>query len=115
MTYSTGKYIFNDPARNTVLTLPWIVLYSCCGISSISSRVKNTDFGGQAVALDEKYEATEEEYRAWHKLLKDNGVKIVAPPMWMRKLPAKLDYTSAQLEHTLTHNSQYLLVHSGKR
>jgi len=45
--------------------------------------VKNTDFGGQAVALDEKYEATEEEYRAWHKLLKDNGVKIVAPPMWM--------------------------------
>lgn len=45
--------------------------------------VKNTDFGDQAVALDDKYEATEEEYRAWHKLLKDNGVKIVAPPMWM--------------------------------
>jgi len=51
--------------------------------SLLSSRVKNTDFGDQAVALDDKYEATEEEYRAWHKLLKDNGVKIVAPPMWM--------------------------------
>lgn len=53
--------------------------------SYVVFRVKNTDFGDQAVALDEKYEATEEEYRAWHAMLKDNGVKIVAPPMWMRK------------------------------
>lgn len=45
--------------------------------------VKNTNFGDQAVALDDKYEATEEEYRAWHTILKDNDVKIVAPPMWM--------------------------------
>lgn len=45
--------------------------------------VQNTDFADQAVALDDKYEATEEEFRAWHDLLKENGVKIVAPPMWM--------------------------------
>jgi len=45
--------------------------------------VKNTNFGDQAVALDDKYEATEEEYRAWHTILKDSDVKIVAPPMWM--------------------------------
>eukprot|EP00984_Skeletonema_dohrnii_P036836 scaffold38256_cov161-Skeletonema_dohrnii-CCMP3373.AAC.1 len=45
--------------------------------------VKSTNFGDQAVALDDKYEATEEEYRAWHTILKDNDVKIVAPPMWM--------------------------------
>lgn len=49
-------------------------------------RVENTDFGDQAVALDGEYEATEEEFRAWHDLLKENGVKIVAPPMWMREL-----------------------------
>ena len=51
-------------------------------------RVENTDFGDQAVALDGEYEATEEECRAWHDLLKENGVKIVAPPMWMRELPS---------------------------
>ena len=45
--------------------------------------VANTDFGDQAVALDDKYEATEDEVRAWHSMLKDNGAKIVAPPMWM--------------------------------
>lgn len=44
--------------------------------------VKNTDFD-QAVALDDKYEATEDEFRAWHAMLKESGVKIVAPPMWM--------------------------------
>ena len=33
--------------------------------------------------MDDKYEATEEEFRAWHDLLQENGVKIVAPPMWM--------------------------------
>jgi len=58
----------------------------------LTIRVKNTNFGDQAVALDDKYEATEEEYRAWHTILKDNDVKIVAPPMWMRKWPASLYY-----------------------
>lgn len=45
--------------------------------------VKNTDYGDQAVALDDKYEETEEEFRVWHSMLAENGVKIVAPPMWM--------------------------------
>lgn len=56
-------------------------------IDKLCLRVQNTDFN-QAVALDDKYEATEEEFRAWHDLLKENGVKIVAPPMWMRELPS---------------------------
>ena len=45
--------------------------------------IQNTDYGDQAVALDDKYEATPEEFQTWHKRLQDNGVKIVAPPMWM--------------------------------
>ena len=45
--------------------------------------INKTDYGKQAVALDDKYEATEEEFRAWHSMLQENGVKIVAPPMWM--------------------------------
>ena len=45
--------------------------------------IQNTDYGEQAVALDDKYEATPEEFQAWHQRLQDNGVKIVAPPMWM--------------------------------
>lgn len=45
--------------------------------------VENTDFGEQAVALDGKYAAPEEEFTAWHEYLSANGVKIVAPPMWM--------------------------------
>jgi glycerophosphoryl diester phosphodiesterase len=45
--------------------------------------VENTDYGDQAVALDNKYDATPEEFDAWHEYLQSNGVKIVAPPMWM--------------------------------
>lgn len=45
--------------------------------------VENTDFGDQAVALDNKYDPAPEVFMAWHKRLQDNGVKIVAPPMWM--------------------------------
>lgn len=45
--------------------------------------VNNTAYGDQAVALDNKYSAPPEEFMAWHKYLQDNGVKIVAPPMWM--------------------------------
>ena len=45
--------------------------------------VENTDYGDQAVALDNKYGAPEEEFMAWHEYLSSNGVKIVAPPMWM--------------------------------
>ena len=44
--------------------------------------VKNTDFGDQAVALHED-NSTESEFRALHAMLKENGVKIVAPPLWM--------------------------------
>ena len=33
--------------------------------------------------MDDKYDATEDEFRAWHKMLQENGAKIVAPPMWM--------------------------------
>ena len=39
--------------------------------------VDNTDFGNQAVALDDQYEITEEEFQAWHKMLANAGVKIV--------------------------------------
>ena len=39
--------------------------------------VENTDFGDQAVALDDQYEITKEEFQAWHKMLADAGVKIV--------------------------------------
>ena len=45
--------------------------------------MKNTVFGEQAVALDGKYEASEDEFRAWHSMLQQNDVKIVAPAMWM--------------------------------
>lgn len=45
--------------------------------------VENTDYGDQAVALDNKYDASPEEFDAWHEYLHSNGVKIVAPPMWM--------------------------------
>eukprot|EP00594_Rhizosolenia_setigera_P001686 CAMPEP_0178949134 /NCGR_PEP_ID=MMETSP0789-20121207/5868_1 /TAXON_ID=3005 /ORGANISM="Rhizosolenia setigera, Strain CCMP 1694" /LENGTH=371 /DNA_ID=CAMNT_0020629595 /DNA_START=516 /DNA_END=1631 /DNA_ORIENTATION=+ len=52
--------------------------------------VNNTDFGDQAVALDGNYTSTEEGFTAFHKMLQENGVKIVAPPMW--KL---VDYSNA--------------------
>ena len=45
--------------------------------------VENTDYGDQAVALDNKYDAPAEEFMAWFEYLSSNGVKIVAPPMWM--------------------------------
>lgn len=44
--------------------------------------MKNTDFGDQAVALHEVNE-TETEYRALHKMLQENSVKVVAPPLFM--------------------------------
>ena len=43
---------------------------------------KKSDSGDQAVALDGEYEATEDEFRAWHKMLKENVVKIVPPHTW---------------------------------
>jgi hypothetical protein len=64
---------FHDVACSHVLSVDTSVIY----------WVKNTDYGAQAVALDEQYEATEEEFRAWHEMLQAEGVKIVAPPMWM--------------------------------
>ncbi len=45
--------------------------------------VNNTAFGDQAVALDGVYSLEPAEFMAMHKYLQDNGVKIVAPPMWM--------------------------------
>ena len=45
--------------------------------------VENTEYGDHAVALDNKYDASPEEFMAWHERLQENGVKIVAPPMWM--------------------------------
>eukprot|EP00980_Cylindrotheca_fusiformis_P021854 scaffold8694_cov135-Cylindrotheca_fusiformis.AAC.1 len=42
--------------------------------------VTNTDFGGQAVALDESHV---EDFSEWHATLVENGVSIVAPPLWM--------------------------------
>ncbi len=44
--------------------------------------VKNTDYGEQGVALDESH-LTDGDYRDWHQMLVDNGVKIVAPALWM--------------------------------
>jgi len=41
------------------------------------------EFGKQAVALDENYDATEEEMDDWFEFLVSNNVKIVAPPMQM--------------------------------
>lgn len=44
--------------------------------------VENTEFGPQAVALDDAYEATDSEVEEFLDLLVENNVKIVAPPMW---------------------------------
>ena len=81
----TGKLIPFLTAN--VVALSFSLLYSPMYIYHLCFRVQNTDFD-QAVALDGEYEATEEEFRAWHDLLKENGVKIVAPPMWMREFPS---------------------------
>jgi glycerophosphoryl diester phosphodiesterase len=43
--------------------------------------IQNTDYGKQAVALDETLR-NEEEVEAWIKELYENHVQIVAPPLW---------------------------------
>lgn len=43
--------------------------------------IENTDFGDQAVALDDNYESTPVEFNALFDDLVSRGVKIVAPPM----------------------------------
>ena len=43
--------------------------------------IENTDFGDQAVALDDNYEATNEELDVLLDELVANNVRIVAPPM----------------------------------
>lgn len=48
--------------------------------------IQNTDFGDQAVALDDSH-ITPEEYGPWHEYLVGNGTKIVAPAMWMLVSP----------------------------
>lgn len=44
--------------------------------------VKNTDFGDQAVALDDNYDVTNDELDELLDELVANGGKIVAPPLW---------------------------------
>jgi glycerophosphoryl diester phosphodiesterase len=44
--------------------------------------IQNTDYGNQAVALDPDDASTPEQVTAWIDELKENGVKIVAPPTW---------------------------------
>lgn len=48
--------------------------------------IQNTDFGDQAVALDDSH-LTPEEFGPWHEQLVGNGTKIVAPAMWMLVSP----------------------------
>ena len=43
--------------------------------------IENTEYGEQAVALDENYESTNEEIDAYLDELVSNNVNIVAPPM----------------------------------
>ena len=43
--------------------------------------IQNTDYGDQAVALDEKYYANSTEIDTWLDYLVSNDIKIVAPPM----------------------------------
>lgn len=64
--------------------------------------IENTDFGDQAVALDDNYESTPTEFNALFDELVSRGVKIVAPPM--QRL-VEID-TSAEL---LMAPSQYAL------
>lgn len=45
--------------------------------------IGNTEFGDQAVALDDNYEATNEEVDENLDYMVTNGIKIVAPPMQM--------------------------------
>ena len=69
--------------------------------------LQNTTFGEQAVALDDKYD--DPNYRDWHAELMQNGVRIVAPPMWMlvesdssSELGIKQsDYATSAQEHGL--------------
>lgn len=44
--------------------------------------VKNTDYGEQAVFLDENYAATPDEYNAFMEKAVSEGINIIAPPMW---------------------------------
>ena len=45
--------------------------------------VQHTDFGEQAILLDEHYNATFEEYSLYLKQVADAGINIVAPPIFM--------------------------------
>ena len=45
--------------------------------------VENTDYGDQAVALDENETRTDAEIDDWHSMLVEKGVKIVAPAQQM--------------------------------
>jgi glycerophosphoryl diester phosphodiesterase len=75
--------------------------------SDVYYWVENTGYGGNAVALDDKYD--DPNYRNWHAELKANGAKIVAPPTWMlvesdpsSELGIKQsDYASSAQEHGL--------------
>ncbi|KAL7506530.1 hypothetical protein ACHAXN_003808 [Cyclotella atomus] len=76
--------------------------------SDVYYWVENTDYGGNAVALDEVH-LTDGDYRAWHANLTDQGVRIVAPALWMlvesdpsSELGMKQsDYASSAQEHGL--------------
>ena len=50
--------------------------------------IENTDYGTQAVALDDDYESTEAQIDTFLDLLVANNVKIVAPPMQRLVEPA---------------------------
>jgi len=57
-------------------------------VEDVSYWINNTDFGGQAVALDENYESTPEEIDTYLDLLVSLNVSIVAPPMQRLVEPA---------------------------
>lgn len=76
--------------------------------SDVYYWVENTDYGVNAVALDEVH-LTDGDYRAWHANLTDRGVNIVAPALWMlvesdpsSELGMKQsDYAASAQEHGL--------------
>ena len=44
--------------------------------------VKNTEYGEQAVFLDGDYDSTSDEYNAYMTKAVNEGINIIAPPMW---------------------------------
>lgn len=50
--------------------------------SDVIYWIKNTDFGDQAVMLDETEYANDTQFLDWFDMLEENGVKIVAPALW---------------------------------